>query len=73
MSTKIFANDRHRIFRDCATGSLESAVNSLIGLKDPVKISIYDKKTRHWGYGIAKVERDAETKAWRDLNSKNNS
>lgn len=72
MSRKVFENDRHRVTRQKANGFFDQIANSIIGLKDPVKISVFDKKTKRFGHGIAKDSRDAENKAWRDLRSKNN-
>ena len=72
MSRKVFENDRHRITRGSGSGLFDSIANSVIGLKDPVKISIYDKKSHKWGHGISGNTREAEDRAWRDLKSKNN-
>jgi len=68
----IVENDRHRISRGSGRGIIDSALNSLTGVQDPVRISIYDKKTRQTGIGIARSEQDAQNRAWTDLNSKNN-
>lgn len=70
---KKFENERHVIHESQGCGVFESLVNSAFGLTDPTKVSIYDKETTNWGEGVSSDRREAESHAWRDLRSKNES